>query len=317
MTLCYLCIIIKLYQRKEFFGNMDCIIETKNLVKRYGHNNAVDNVSIHVKKGAIYGLIGKNGAGKTTLMKLILGLSRSNSGEISLFGSNSDLDEKRRNIGSLIEEPALYKSETALENLRRFAILVPTSEEDLHKLLELVGLQDAGNKKAGKFSLGMRQRLGIAIALLGKPQLLVLDEPINGLDPAGIKEIRDIILELNSRGITFLISSHLLDELGKIATVYGIMSDGKLTEEITAEELNERCRTFLSVKTDDSEKAAQALLDWQPGLRVETDGSSVHITSEVEDTSEIIITLVNAGVRVYEMRNESIGLEDFFIERLG
>ena len=303
MTLCYLCIIIKLYQRKEFFGNMDCIIETKNLVKRYGHNNAVDNVSIHVKKGAIYGLIGKNGAGKTTLMKLILGLSRSNSGEISLFGSNSDLDEKRRNIGSLIEEPALYKSETALENLRRFAILVPTSEEDLHKLLELVGLQDAGNKKAGKFSLGMRQRLGIAIALLGKPQLLVLDEPINGLDPAGIKEIRDIILELNSRGITFLISSHLLDELGKIATVYGIMSDGKLTEEITAEELNERCRTFLSVKTDDSEKAAQALLDWQPGLRVETDDSSVHITSEVEDTSEIIITLVNAGVRVYEMRN--------------
>ncbi len=295
---------------------MDCIIETKELVKRYGHNNAVDNVSIHVKNGSIYGLIGKNGAGKTTLMKLLLGLVRSDSGKISLFGSSSDLCKKRISIGSLIEEPALYKSETALENMRRFAILVPTPEEELHKLLELVGLQDAGNKKAGKFSLGMRQRLGIAIALLGKPQLLVLDEPINGLDPAGIKEIRDIILELNSRGITFLISSHLLDELGKIATVYGIMSDGKLTEEITAEELNERCRTFLSVKTDDPEKAKQALLDWQPDLRLETSGSSVHITSEV-DASEVIIALVNAGVRVYEMRNESIGLEDFFIERLG
>ena len=296
---------------------MDYIIETKNLVKRYGQKNAVDNVSLHVEKGAIYGLIGKNGAGKTTLMKLLLGLARSNSGEISLFGSSSDLDETRRSIGSLIEEPALYKGETALENLRRFAILVPTPEEDLHKLLELVGLQDAGNKKAGKFSLGMRQRLGIAIALLGKPQLLILDEPINGLDPAGIKEIRDIILELSSRGITFLISSHLLDELGKIATVYGIMADGKLTEEISAEELQEKCRAFLSIETDGSEKAAQALLEWQPDLRLETEGRFVHITSEVEDTSEVIITLVNAGVRVYEMRNESIGLEDFFIERLG
>ena len=296
---------------------MDCIIETKNLVKRYGHNNAVDNVSIHVKKGAIYGLIGKNGAGKTTLMKLILGLSRSNSGEISLFGSNSDLDEKRRNIGSLIEEPALYKSETALENLRRFAILVPTPEEELHRLLELVGLADVGDKKAGRFSLGMRQRLGLAIAMLGDPEILILDEPINGLDPAGIKEIRDIILELNQKGVTFLISSHLLDELGRIATKFGIMTDGILAEEISAKELKEKCRAFLKVTVSDSQKAQQALLAWRPDLKTEVSGSEVHITSRVEDTSEIVITLVNAGVRVYEMRNESIELEDFFIERLG
>ena len=295
---------------------MEYIIETKNLFKRYGAKAAVNNVSLHVEKGEIYGLIGKNGAGKTTLMKLLLGLANPNSGEISLFGSNMP-NEKRCKIGSLIEEPALYKGETALENLRRFAILVPTPEEELHRLLELVGLADVGDKKAGRFSLGMRQRLGLAIALLGDPEILILDEPINGLDPAGIKEIRDIILELNQKGVTFLISSHLLDELGRIATKFGIMTDGILAEEISAKELKEKCRAFLKVTVNDSQKAQQALLAWRPDLKTEVSGNEVHITSRVEDTSEVVITLVNAGVRVYEMRNESIELEDFFIERLG
>ncbi len=295
---------------------MEYIIETKNLLKRYGAKAAVNNVSLHVEKGEIYGLIGKNGAGKTTLMKLLLGLANPNSGEISLFGSITP-NEKRRKIGSLIEEPALYKGETALENLRRFAILVPTPEEELHRLLELVGLADVGDKKAGRFSLGMRQRLGLAIAMLGDPEILILDEPINGLDPAGIKEIRDIILELNQKGVTFLISSHLLDELGRIATKFGIMTDGILAEEISAKELKEKCRAFLKVTVSDSQKAQQALLAWRSDLKTEISGNEVHITSRVEDTSEIVITLVNAGVRVYEMRNESIELEDFFIERLG
>jgi ABC-2 type transport system ATP-binding protein len=194
---------------------------------------------------------------------------------------------------------------------------VPTPEEELHRLLELVGLADVGDKKAGRFSLGMRQRLGLAIALLGDPEILILDEPINGLDPAGIKEIRDIILELNQKGVTFLISSHLLDELGRIATKFGIMTDGILAEEISAKELKEKCRAFLKVTVSDSQKAQQALLSWRSDLKTEISGNEVHITSRVEDTSEIVITLVNAGVRVYEMRNESIELEDFFIERLG
>ena len=218
---------------------MDYIIQTDSLTKSFGNKAAVDKVSLHVGKGEIYGLIGKNGAGKTTLMRLLLGLSNPNSGEMKLYGG-SDLNKARRTIGSLIEEPALYKNETALENLRRFAILVPTPDEDLQKLLELVGLGNVGNKKAGRFSLGMRQRLGLAIALLGNPDIMILDEPINGLDPAGIKEIRDIILELNKKGVTFLISSHLLDELGRIATKFGIMSDGVLTDEITKEELEAR-----------------------------------------------------------------------------
>ena len=295
---------------------MDYIIQTDSLTKSFGNKAAVDKVSLHVGKGEIYGLIGKNGAGKTTLMRLLLGLSNPNSGEMKLYGG-SDLNKARRTIGSLIEEPALYKNETALENLRRFAILVPTPDEDLQKLLELVGLGNVGNKKAGRFSLGMRQRLGLAIALLGNPDIMILDEPINGLDPAGIKEIRDIILELNKKGVTFLISSHLLDELGRIATKFGIMSDGVLTDEITKEELEARSRAFLKITVDDSQKAAQVLKAWNPTLKIDTEGNEVHITTEIEDTSEVVLALVNAGARVYEMRNESINLEDFFIERLG
>ena len=295
---------------------MEYIIQTDSLTKNFGSKAAVDKVSLHVGKGEIYGLIGKNGAGKTTLMRLLLGLSNANSGEMKLFGSDN-LNNARRSIGSLIEEPALYKNETALENLRRFAILVPTPDEDLQKLLELVGLGDVGKKKAGRFSLGMRQRLGLAIALLGNPEIMILDEPINGLDPAGIKEIRDIILELNKKGVTFLISSHLLDELGRIATKFGIMADGVLTDEITKDELEARSRAFLKVTVDDSQKAAGILAAWNPTLKIDTEGNEVHITTEIEDTSEVVLTLVNAGVRVYEMRNESINLEDFFIERLG
>ena len=218
---------------------MEYLIETKNLTKRFGAQKAVDDVSMHVRRGEIYGLIGKNGAGKTTLMRMLLGMSAPNSGEIRLFDSDKP-NEARRGIGSLIEEPALYKNHTAFENLKRFAILVPTPDDELHELLKLVGLENTGRKKAGQFSLGMKQRLGIAIAMLGKPELLILDEPINGLDPAGIKEIRDLILRLNARGITFMISSHLLDELGKIATQFGIMANGSLVEEISSEKLAEK-----------------------------------------------------------------------------
>ncbi len=222
---------------------MKYVIQTKSLTKKYGTKIAVDKISLNVRKGDIYGLIGKNGAGKTTLMKLLLGLIYEDDGQINLFNSTS-LEKERVKIGSLIEAPAFYKNETAFENLKRFSLLSPTSNEEIHNLLKLVGLDNTGKKKVGAFSLGMKQRLGIALALLGKPELLILDEPINGLDPSGIKEIRDIILDLNSKGVTFLISSHLLDELGKIATNYGIVSNGKLVEEITSVELNQKCRTL-------------------------------------------------------------------------
>ena len=295
---------------------MENILETRSLTKKYGDKIAVNGMSLHVRRGDIYGLIGKNGAGKTSLMKLLLGLTTPDSGKMILLGERN-ADRARRKIGSLIEAPALYKNETAFENMKRFAILSPTSDAEIRKILQLVGLGNTGAKKAGAFSLGMRQRLGIAIALLGSPEVLILDEPINGLDPAGIKEIRDTIIELNRRGVTFLISSHLLDELGKIATNYGIVSGGVLVEEITAEALAAKCRTSLKLTTDNTKGTLAVLKHDFAGLTAEQDGKTVRITSPVSDPSEVNAALVKAGIRVYEMANESMGFEDFFIERLG
>ena len=295
---------------------MEYILETRELTKKYGEKIAVDHMSLHVKQGDIYGLIGKNGAGKTSLMKLLLGLTTPDSGEIRLLGSTR-LDRSRRRIGSLIEAPALYKNETAWENMKRFAVLSPTPDEKIKQLLTLVGLENTGTKKAGAFSLGMRQRLGIAIALLGDPEALILDEPINGLDPAGIKEVRDLILDLNRRGVTFMISSHLLDELGKIATNYGIVSGGVLVEEITTQELIKKCRTSLTLTVNDGAAATVLLARQYGNAEIVREGNILRILSPVADVSELNEMLVTNGVRVYELKNESVGFEDFFIERLG
>ncbi len=296
---------------------MSYAVETKALCKRYGEKRAVNQMSVHIKQGDIYGLIGKNGAGKTSLMKLLLGLTFPDSGSMQLFGSG-DLNGERRKIGSLIEAPGLFKNESAYENMKRFSILSGgASDGEIRQILQAVGLADTGRKKADSFSLGMRQRLGIAVALLGKPRLLVLDEPINGLDPAGIKEIRDVILRLHQQGVTFLISSHLLDELGKIATNYGIVSNGALVEEITAEELKKKCETSLVLKTDQGSRAEKILREAFPALRLETAGNTVSVPSAVKDASELNRVLVQAGVRVYEMKSDGVGFEEFFIERIG
>lgn len=294
---------------------MQNVIETVALTKRYGTRNVVNGASAHVKKGDIYGLIGKNGAGKTTLMRLILGLATPTAGTIKIFGDEKP-EAARRKIGSLVETPAFYKNETAFENLKRFSYLAPTSDEDIKQILDMVGIGDTGAKKVGAFSLGMKQRLGLGIALLGKPDILILDEPINGLDPAGIKEIRDIILNLNGKGVTFIISSHILDELGKIATNYGIMHEGVL-EEISAEELRAKCRSCLKIAVDDSAKAAAVLKKEFEDAEFTTDGNVLRVSSKVKDASAINRALVNAGVCVYELTGENLSFEDFFIDRLG
>lgn len=295
---------------------MEYIIETQDLLKCYGPKRAVDHISLHVKRGDIYGIIGKNGAGKTTLMKLLLGLAMPKSGSMRLFGSD-DLWKARTRIGSLIEEPALYRSESAIENMRRFAILIPTPEDRLQELLRYVGLGDVGGKPVRAFSLGMKQRLGIAVALMGNPELLILDEPVNGLDPAGIKEIRDLILELNKKGVTFLISSHLLDELGKIATNYGILSNGVLIEEISARDLSEQCRGHLSVTVDDPARAARVLHQAAPELETEIAEQRLILHADNLDAAEVNRRLVTADLRVSELRYQGRALEDFFIERMG
>lgn len=238
---------------------METVLRTQSLTKRFREKVAVNKVNITIERGDIYGFIGKNGAGKTTTMKLILGLNFPDEGKIEYFGGTPP-EKACRKIGSLIEAPGLYKNCTAYENMKRFSILSGGTDKEIKDRLRLVGLGNTGNKKAGEFSLGMRQRLGIAIAQLGDPEFLILDEPINGLDPEGIREIRDVIASLNrERGVTFLISSHLLDELAKVVTKYGILSGGVLQEEITAKQLEERCRSGLKITVDNIAKALSVL----------------------------------------------------------
>ncbi len=298
-------------------NRMEYIIETTNLSKKFSNKVAVDKINMHIKKGDIYGFIGKNGAGKTTAMKMILGLLNPSDGEISLFGSK-DLNQGRKKIGSLIESPGLYKNCTAYENMKRFSILYGGSEEEIKDILTLIGLSDTGSKKAGRFSLGMKQRLGIGIALLGNPEVLVLDEPINGLDPAGIKEIRDLLLKLNKeREVTILISSHILDELAKITTTYGIINEGRLIEEVSAIQLEENCKRNMTIKVSDTEKAVEVLKEKDLLGEYEVKEDTLILYSHFEKAGLINTTLVTSGITVSELANKEVSLEDYFIERLG
>lgn len=295
---------------------MEYVLRTKSLTKKFGSKIAVNAVDMNVAKGDIYGFIGRNGAGKTTAMKLILGLLNATEGEIELFGGES-LEKARGRIGSLIEAPGIYKNCTAYENMKRFSIIYDGTDEDIAQLLKLVGLENTGNKKAGRFSLGMKQRLGMAIAMLGNPEFLILDEPINGLDPEGIKDIRNTVLNLNrEKGVTFLISSHLLDELAKIVTRYGIINNGVLTEEISAEDLNAMCESGLKVRVDDVGKAITALLPLVPQEEIRVSGGELVLPIDV-DAAGVNELLVKGGVRVSELGAMRGDMEEYFIARLG
>lgn len=230
---------------------MNVILKTNHLTKRYGHRPVVNDLSMTIQKGDIYGFIGKNGAGKTTLIRMITGLASPSDGNIQMFGSSNLLDGRAK-IGTVIEAPAFYPGMTAKENLITQCKLQGIKDySHIDNLLELVGLHDTGKKKCKNFSLGMKQRLAIAIALIGKPDLLILDEPTNGLDPEGIKEIRELILKLNQKyQITVLICSHILGELSKFATRYGIIHHGKLVEEFTEADLWERCSNGTDQEVD-------------------------------------------------------------------
>lgn len=296
---------------------MEYIIETEGLTKRYGKRLCVNNISIHIAKGDIYGFIGRNGAGKTTAMWLILGLARPTSGKIKLFNSD-DLNAQRKKIGSLIEAPGLYKRCSALENMKRFSILYGGDDKEIEELLSFVGLNGVGNKKVGQFSLGMKQRLGIAIALLGNPEVLILDEPVNGLDPAGIKEVRDLLLKLNKeKNVTIMISSHLLDEIAKITTKYGIINNGVLVEEIDAQKLMERCKNNIVISCDRLQEAKELLESELKLTNISIVNDKLHIVDEIESTDEINTLLVKNDFKVHEITINKNSFEDYFIERLG
>lgn len=289
---------------------METILKTENLSKRFGQKLALDNVCMSINKGDIYGFIGKNGAGKTTFMRCVLGMANPSAGKIDYI--------KEHTVGSLIEAPGLYPNCTAYENLRRFSILAGGDKDSIPEVLRQVGLADVGKKKVKNFSLGMKQRLGIAVALLGDPDFLILDEPVNGLDPAGIKEIRDLIISLNKeQNITFLISSHLLDELSRVVTKYGIINDGRLIEEVTADELSQRCRQSLSITVDDPNRACELLKEALGADEMEVNEGRVTLYSHIDEGAEINRLLSRNGLLVSGIEQRSENLEEYFMERIG
>lgn len=294
---------------------MEYVLQTKGLSKRFGNKVAVSRVNLNVRKGDIYGFIGRNGAGKTTMIRLISGLAKPSEGSISLF-EQEDLDKQRSKIGTMIENPAVFPTMTARQNLHYYCLLLGLdSKVTIDEMLTLVGLNDTGKKKAKNFSLGMKQRLAIAVAMLDNPEFLMLDEPINGLDPSGIKEIRELILKLNKeKNITILISSHILGELSRIATRYGVINNGILVTEFTSEELESRCTGEFEIKVDNVELAVNVLTNIV-GI---TDYRIMdERTLRIKDTDKagiINMELAKNGVTVSSSMVVGQDLEDYFMQ---
>lgn len=298
------------------------VLKTYNITKKYGEQLAVDNVNMTIKKGDIYGFIGQNGAGKTTLIRLITGLIHKSGGEIELLGANeeNELNKARTMVGSLIESPSLYTNMTARENLEvsRLVRNIP-GKKCIDEVLELVGLKDVEKKKVKNFSLGMRQRLRIANALMGNPKLLILDEPINGLDPMGIVEIRELLKKINKeKDMTILISSHILSELSELATTYGIISNGKLIEEITAKQLSEKCRQYIDLKVDDTARAV-ILLERELGISdyEVLEDSNIKVFSNLDNVGEVNSLLSRSGIIVESISVKGENLEEYFMNKVG
>ena len=298
----------------------EVLLQTTNLTKVFGKQKAVNQVNVTINKGSIYGFIGRNGAGKTTFLRMVSGLAHQTEGEISLFGKTGKaLSDVRNRIGCLIESPGIYGDMTAYENIKAKCIFCGVTKKGyVEEVLELVGLSDAGKKKAKNFSLGMKQRLGIGLAMVGEPDLLVLDEPINGLDPKGIVEVRETILKLNrERNMTILISSHILEELSKIATHYGILHQGVLVQELTREELMEQCNQRIVINCDKPQQALM-VLDQMGITRYQvTDQHHVSVYERLEDTGMINRQLVQANVMVHEIELAGEELESYYLRVTG
>lgn len=295
---------------------MEYALRTKNLSKKFSKKLAIDSVSINIRKGDIYGLIGKNGAGKTTLIRTIVGLAAPTAGEIELFES-TDLKKQRYKIGTVIESPAVYPNFTAKQNLiAQQKLFGKTDINEINQILEIVGLADTGKKKAKNFSLGMKQRLAIAISLIGNPEFLVLDEPINGLDPAGIKDVRDLILKLNKENnITVLISSHILGELAKIATRYGVICNGKLVDEFTPQELQSRVCKCLAINVDNTELTSKIIEENLNTKNYEIKSDKlIYLYNNIDEPSKVNTLLVTNGVIVNSINTIGDDYEPYLIK---
>ena len=298
----------------------ELLLQTSNLTKQYGRHRAVDDVNMHIKKGAIYGFIGRNGAGKTTCLKMISGLSTPSYGEIEMFGyKGKDLQKVRSRVGCLIEAPGLYGNMSAYDNLNIKCKLTGIKKKGyIEELLKTVGLDTVGEKKTKHYSLGMKQRLGIALALVGEPDLLILDEPINGLDPQGIVEVRETIQKLaKERGMTICISSHILEELSKIATDYGIIHNGCLVQELTREELMKKCSERIELTLDNPKQAVPVLDDMGFSSYQVIDKEHIYIFERLGESARLNMELAKAGIPVKGISITSEELENYFLRLTG
>lgn len=297
----------------------EVVLKTNNLTKQYNKNVVLDNVNITIKKGDIYGLIGRNGAGKTTLMKIITTLASPTSGTFELFNTCSENDElfdNKKRVGSLIEYPAFYPNLSAYDNLKYYTIQRGIVDKNqINKVLELVNLTGTGKKKVKTFSLGMKQRLGIALAILNSPDFVILDEPINGLDPIGINELRDTFKKLSDNGITLLISSHILSELYLLANEFGFLENGKLIKELSKEELDLECSKCLVIKTDDSKKVSVLLeKELNTNNYKVINNEEIRVYDYTDDSDKVSDVLVNNKIKIKGFYESGISLEEYFKE---
>ena len=302
---------------------MTCILNTKNLTKKYKTGYALNGVDMTVNKGDIYGFVGENGSGKTTVIRIISGIAFKTSGEFELFGVNSsskDIVSARSKVGAVVESPSIYTNMTAYQNLKMQATISGINDDAcIINALELVGLSYLLNDKktAGNFSLGMRQRLGIAMALLKEPEFIMLDEPMNGLDPAGIVEVRELILKLNrEKGITFLISSHILSELALVATKYGIISKGKIIKEITSDELKNACRKTTTIAVDDYITLEKVLSNYIDLKDTTMTADGVKIYGDI-DLNIVLKAIIDADLQINGLVTSNFSIEDYYMAVVG
>lgn len=299
---------------------MKDVIVTQNLTKMYGDKAAVSSMDMHVKQGDIYGFIGRNGSGKSTTLKMLCGLAFPTQGSIRVFGQSLSQESVRKRIGVLIESPGLEGGRSAYENMYLKASLmgIVDPDKEIRELLTHTGLNPDNKKLVKRYSMGMKQRLGIAMALLGGPDLLILDEPINGLDPEGMNQLRSLLVDLNQKkGVTILVSSHILGELSKMATRYGIIKDGCLVKEISKEELSAECKDYLYLKTSDSKMAA-VLLEEKLRIRnyeVRPEGE-IRIYQKA-DSGQITTVMTSAGISVFAIYGHQQDLEGYFLDLMG
>ena len=296
------------------------VLEMNNVSKIYGKKAVVDNFSLSVEKGHICGLIGPNGAGKTTIMKMLSGLAAPNSGEISFFGDSKNLDSSRSRISFMLEAPIIDKSLTAKANMKYVRYVKGVADKNkIDEVLDFVGLGNTGKKAARNFSLGMCQRLGIAMALLTEPEIMVLDEPVNGLDPEGIVEIRLMLKKLaEERNVTIVISSHILSELSELCTDFSIINHGRVIENLSREELMAKCRSYIAIKTNDINRTAAVIEDKLGTKQYKViHGEELHLFDCIDNVETVSKTITDSGLILTKLTSEGESLEEFYLSKVG